>query len=33
MRTLRKVPEADRSSMNEDQLRTVLDASRHPDAD
>jgi len=29
----RRVPEADRFGMNEDQLRGVLAASRHPDAD
>jgi len=29
----RKVPEADLFDMNEDQLRGVMDASRHPDAD
>jgi len=29
----RKVPEVDRFSMTEDQLRGVLAASRHPDAD
>ncbi|MCY4259964.1 MAG: YfbU family protein [Rhodobacteraceae bacterium] len=29
----RKVPETDRFDMSEDQLRSVMDAARHPDAD